>query len=118
MITCDNCAISYEDCTIKKKTSRVGGIFRVGRVTPIQLFLEGALSLISIDFQKRMQKLALAYHERTDNDLHVYMIYKCPNYSHTIFLVHLTTILFHRFSLSVICHVLLGSFLIKVCIVL
>ena len=40
MISYDHCAISYENCAIiimkKKKTSRVGGIFRVGRVTPIQ----------------------------------------------------------------------------------
>ena len=35
MISYDHCAISYENCTIKKM-SRVGGIFRVGRVTPIQ----------------------------------------------------------------------------------
>ena len=43
MISYDQCAISYENCAIfvrkKKKTSRVGGIFRVGRVTPIQHFL-------------------------------------------------------------------------------
>ena len=36
MISYDHCAISYENCAIKKKKSRVGGIFRVGRVTPIQ----------------------------------------------------------------------------------
>ena len=37
-ISYDNCAISYENCAIIKIkiTSRVGGIFRVGRVTPIQ----------------------------------------------------------------------------------
>ena len=38
MISYDNCAISYKNCAIiiLKKTSRVGGIFRVGQVTPIQ----------------------------------------------------------------------------------
>ena len=37
-ISYDKCAISYANCTIikLKNTSRVGGIFRVGRVTPIQ----------------------------------------------------------------------------------
>ena len=36
IISYDNCAIFYENC--EKKTTRVGGIFRVGCVTPIQLF--------------------------------------------------------------------------------
>ena len=43
MISYDNCAISYENCAIikLKKLFRVGGIFRVGRVTPIHFFFGG-----------------------------------------------------------------------------
>ena len=45
-ISYDNCAIFVRNCTIIKKKSRVGGIFRVGRVTPILLLFFGLIPTV------------------------------------------------------------------------
>ena len=56
MISYDNCAISYENCAIIiKETSRVGDIFRVGRVTPTQPFFFGLSMLHSASLIDRLE---------------------------------------------------------------
>ena len=73
----DNCAIYYENCAIIIIiiiTSRVGGIFRVGRVTPIQLFsfalLKGTVGeIIKIKFRNMYLST-----KKTNNNMYVYYI--------------------------------------------
>ena len=86
MISSDDCTISYENCAIiKKKTSRVGGIFRVGRVTQKQLSYGVCVAVTGSTWQnvELFKNFPLSSSTHQSNPVIATCIYRICNYHAT-----------------------------------